>query len=174
MERAICIFQIHCKGGAAIISRNTDPYPTLPYPPCCTHSTHRYWVEDNLMGSSSVVAQQQWRCRLERRRGEKGRRSNKEKGEESLLDVKHKVAHPLVYVCARMGVCVCLGVCMCAAKPHHSPERQKPCCDLCSLRYECWLRSSKTSIWQSKPNNKEARKMMCPVEWRNGECTYKS
>ena len=35
----------------------------------------------------------------EERRGEERSRSNKERGEESLLDVEHKVVHPLVYVC---------------------------------------------------------------------------
>lgn len=161
MERAICIFWIHYKGGAAIISHDTNPY----YPSFwCHQCTHHYWVEDNLMGSSSVVTQ--WE---KRGRGKEWRTGREVRGLCSMWNIKRPST---LFMCA--CVCVCCSVYTCAALPHHSPKRQKPCCDLCSLRYECWLRSSKTSIWQSKPNNKEARKMMCPVEWRNGECTYKS
>lgn len=42
---------------------------------------------------------------MQERRGE--RRSIKERGEESLLDVEHKVVHPLVYVCVLVCVCEC-------------------------------------------------------------------
>lgn len=38
--------------------------------------------------------------------------SNKEIGEESLLDVEHKVVHPLVFVC----LCVC--ECACVQQSH--------------------------------------------------------
>lgn len=83
---------------------------------------------DNLMGSSSVVTQ---------RAEEKQRR-----------EVVGGPTH--LFTCVRAygsgpflppgSVHACIKVAAGAA------ERQKPCCDLCGLRYERWLRSSKTSI----------------------------
>lgn len=90
-------FWIHYKGGAAIISHDTNPYYPLFW---CHQCTHHHWVEDNLMGSSSVVTQ--WE---KRGRGKEWRTGREVRGLCSMWNIKRPST---LYAC----VCVCIAQCI--------------------------------------------------------------